>query len=300
VLCESARGPQSFDLVLKEPLAATRAGMVGAGRREVSIYRDLSDQLPVLTPRLLAAHPEGKWMVFNQLPGSRDPCLWAEAEYLLATDHLVSLHDRFWGLGDDLRNYRWLARPLSADFQFYVSAAVVGVQRLKEECLPCVLSDDRLLGVFDRLLQCARPIADTLRAAPLTLLHGDYWPGNLSVYPDGTLIAYDWQQAAIGPGVLDLFYFVQEGLWWFDSLPLEQAAIIARYREGLQKANGCTWSDADWAKLWDYALMWTFLSGWMDLLPTIPEAILQTRQAQFQNLWFDPLITVVNRWFPGD
>ncbi|NIN93720.1 MAG: phosphotransferase, partial [Anaerolineae bacterium] len=49
-----------------------------------------------------------------------------------------------------------------------------------------------------------------LRRAPNTLLHGDYWPGNIAVLGDQRQIVYDWQLAGVGPGVIDLLVFVNK------------------------------------------------------------------------------------------
>ena len=54
--------------VVKEPVGATRAGLAGVGLREVGVYRALAGQLPVATPRLIAADQAGAWMVMERLP----------------------------------------------------------------------------------------------------------------------------------------------------------------------------------------------------------------------------------------
>jgi aminoglycoside phosphotransferase (APT) family kinase protein len=48
------------------------------------------------------------------------------------------------------------------------------------------------------------PLVAALEAEPATLLHGDYRLGNLAVMPDDSVVAYDWQFAGRGPGVMDL------------------------------------------------------------------------------------------------
>lgn len=42
------------------------------------------------------------------------------------------------------------------------------------------------------------------RTGETTLLHGDYWPGNLLWPPDGHTVAIDWEDAAIGDPLADL------------------------------------------------------------------------------------------------
>ena len=128
-ICESTQGQISFDMVLKESLGVTRAGTASAGWREVSLYRNLVDQFPVKVPELVTADPSGDWLVLNLVPGFQSPEKWGEAEYIMAIDHLVRLHDRFWGLWEDLSTYSFLARPLDADLEIYAQAARTGLRQ---------------------------------------------------------------------------------------------------------------------------------------------------------------------------
>ncbi len=298
-VCQGSKGPVSFDLALKEPQGTTRTGMAGAGRREVNFYRNLVDQLPMRTPQLVAAHPDGEWLALDLLSGGREPEHWSAADYLLATDKLVEMHDRFWGLGEDLKIFPWLARPLDADFDIYLHAAESGIERLINAPAANVLRQDiDLVLIFRRLVRHADQIAAALRKMPNTLIHGDYWPGNLYITSDNTLIAYDWQQAGIGPGILDLFTFIQLSLWWFDSIPISPAEIIQHYRSRLAQMNGFACSEESWSVLWDYALLWIFLADWIDLLATIPASVLRMRYPQLTSLWLEPVRMAVTRRLP--
>ncbi len=301
VTCDSTSGSREFFLVLKEPQGATRVGMIGAGRREVSLYTNLADQIPIGIPKLLAAHPDGDWLVLNLLPGGCEPERWTANDYLEATDQLVVLHDRFWGLGSDLVVYPWLARPLDADLEIIKKAASISFQHLAEKSSTNILTrDSELLLVFNRMVQHTDKIAASLRSEPTTLLHGDYWPGNINVYADESQIVYDWQHTAIGPGILDLVKFIQTSHWWFDPLPLENIEIITRYRSGIAKASGYNWEDDTWSILWDYAFLWTFISNWIGLLETIPNPLLHTRFSQLEDLWLKPIRTIVSRRIPSE
>jgi hypothetical protein len=273
--------------------------MAGAGRREVNFYLNLVDQLPMRTPKLVAAHPDGEWLALDLLAGGREPEHWNSVDYILAADKLVEMHDRFWGLGEDLKIFPWLARPLDADFDIYVRAAKSGIERLIDAPAVSVFRKDfDLVPLLKRLVRSADQIASALRKTPNTLIHGDYWPGNLYMTADNALVAYDWQQAGIGPGILDLFTFVQLSLWWFDSTPVSPAEIVEHYRSRLAQVNGYTWSEENWSVLWDFALLWTFLADWIDLLATIPASVLRTRYPQLVSLWLEPVHKAVNRLLP--
>jgi hypothetical protein len=299
VVCKSLNGEKSFQVVIKEPQGTTRAGMAGAGKRELLFYRNLSVQIPVRVPQLLAAHPDGDWMVFNMLPEGILPERWTAQDYLLATQQLAVLHDRFWGLGEDLSAFAWLSRPLDGDFPIYLRATYTGIRRLVDKVTSNLITrDTMLLKMLRRLVENADFIANTLRQTPATLLHGDYWPGNIHILYDRTITVYDWQQTAIGPGILDLFQFVQASRWYFGELPLPVEQIVQHYRNSLAESCGFTWHDDEWQCLWDQALLWTFLSNWVDMLANIPASVLQARYGQMQELWLNPVHRALDRCLP--
>ncbi|MDH5605682.1 MAG: aminoglycoside phosphotransferase family protein [Anaerolineae bacterium] len=290
VKTESRAGSQNYSFVLKEPQGINRAGTAGVGLREVSFYRIMRDHVPVHLPQLLAAHPNGDWLVLEKLPLGRRLSKWRAQDYLLATDQIAALHDRFWKLGEDLVIYTWLARPLSADLPIHKQAALYGAQRLASLSPATMLSEDQeLLHLTERLVDNIEFISKQLTSLPSTLLHGDYWPGNIYVNKDSSLSVFDWEHAGIGPGVLDLVYFIKASRWYLDPLPIEDEEITRHYREQIYKANGHTWTDEEWRADWDFALLWIFLTQWIDLLASIPNSVLVTRLPQLESLWITPV-----------
>lgn len=300
VLCQTSTGQQKYDLVLKEPQGITRAGMAGAGRREVSFYLCLGEQVPIEIPQVLAAQPDGDWMLLELLTPGTDLKDWKAKEYLLAIDNLVLLHERFWSLGEYLDIYNWLGRPLTRDFEIFIQAASCGIDRFMGLSPASSFNQDPgFLNMLQGLVAQATGIAQELKNLPFTLMHGDYWPGNLLALPGGKLVAYDWQHVSLGPGILDLVRFYQASLWGFSPLPVSQAEVISRYREKLAEKNGVSWEEHDWQKQWDYALLWIFLTDWVDLLAKIPESIIETRQAEIASIWLEPVSKAYLRWLRG-
>lgn len=296
VIARGDQGQHTFQLVLKEPRGTTRTGTAGVGLREASVYRVLSEHLPIRTPQLMAAHPLGDWLVLGMLPSGRPPEKWTEAEYRLAVQQLVALHDRFWHLGVDLAIYNWLSRPLDLDFDIYIQAAATGVENLLNRSSSALLARaPDLARLFGRLVLHADSIAAALQQAPHTLVHGDYWPGNLHVTVDGQLTVFDWQHTGIGPGVLDLVNFVQASRWWYAPLPLAVDQLLDEYRELLAQANGHSWEQADWEALWDYCLLWIFIAHWIDLVAAIPESLIEARLDPFEEIWLEPLQRAASR-----
>lgn len=301
VQAEGTLGKAAFDLVVKEPKGPTRAGTADSGLREVSVYSVLAEHLPVRTPPLAAYDPAGQWLVLGQLSDGRPPEDWRTTDYLLATDQLVALHDRFWGLGEDLGVYQWLLRPLDSELNLHVSAVESGAFKIADiQNRNRFRRDKDLQRIIKRIVEHIQDVLAPLRAAPATLLHGDYWPGNIHVHPDGSLSVLDWEQAAIGPGVLDLIHFLLNSRWWFEPLPVPAAELVAHYRGRIELANGQRWSDTEWEQLWDCALLWTFAADWVELLASIPEALLDERLHQLEELLFQPVRAAASRRLPKE
>jgi hypothetical protein len=289
-------GEGSCKLVVKEPQGTTRTGLAGAGRREVGVYQFLAGQLPLVIPTLIAASPSGDWLLMEAVPPSHDATMWEPKEVLKAIDALSQLHDRFWGLGEDLNAFTWLSRPITADFRIHVAAAEHAIEKIKYHGKPGSITDvPPRLELLERLTSNAEMVVAPLRKQASTLLHGDYWPGNISVMRDGSQIVYDWQLAAIGPAILDLLVFIKKSVWWFGALPMDHAEIIRFYRERIRSRIGITWDDEKWQELWDHALMWRFLQEWLDLIEASPEPILEARSTMLETVWLEPVFDAIGR-----
>ena len=285
----------SCPLVLKEPRGTTRAGLAGAGRREVGFYQALAGQLPVRTPALIAAAATGAWMILEAVRPLRRPDRWKPDDYGKAIQGLAALHDRFWGLGDDLEAFPWLGRPLQADFGVHVSAAAQAIERIVTSGRPEALAArPERVTMLARLTAQAGEIAAPLLKLPATLLHGDYWPGNIAVVRDGRQIVFDWQMASVGPAVLDVLTFVTKSQWWFGELPVESADLVGLYRQTLAELGSVEWSDDAWQTAWEHARMWRFLQEWVDLLAASPDALLDASTEALERLWLEPVSEAVS------
>jgi len=70
------------------------------------------------------------------------------------------------------------------------------------------LLDPDVRATIEQVMADPGPLVAALEAEPATLLHGDYRPDNLAVMPDDSVVAFDWQFAGRGPGVMDLAWLV--------------------------------------------------------------------------------------------
>ena len=285
-----------LSLVVKEPAGSTRIGLAGVGRREVGVYRHLGPQLPLAMPKFIAGSPNGNWIILEAILFGRSPSLWTQAVFFEAIDNLIRLHDRFWGLREDLGNFAWLSRPLEGDFDVYLAAATHAIDRILRQGTPASLArSPERLALLKRLTEQAGAIADPLRQETATLLHGDYWPGNIALDRDGRLVVYDWQLTGIGPPILDLLTFVKKTEWWFPGAAVSTAEIVQHYRDGIAGLQGQRWNDDSWDRLWDHALLWRFLQEWLDLLAAIPESLLVASSGQLEEVWLDPVAQALAR-----
>ncbi len=285
---------QSLPLVLKEPPVSRGRVLRAVGQREYGVYRRLAPHLPLLVPGLVAGDEAEGWVVLEALTGLRPAHEWTADDYVEAVLNLAALHDRFWGLADDLANLPWLARPLDTDYADTVVAAAEALQTLVlEERLP-QLNHARYYELFAQLTRSADEIAAPLRAETATLIHGDYWPGNIARPLDGRQIVFDWQLAGIGPAVLDLVGFVQSVRMRLEpALPVED--MVALYLERCHALIRPGWDDDHFQRLWDHALMWLFLAHWLGRLATVAPDSYDPVHARFSAVWLEPLAAVAQR-----
>jgi hypothetical protein len=225
----------------------------------------------------------------------REPSKWLAADYQLAIDQLSNLHDRFWGLEDDLTTFTWLGHPLRADFEVHVAAAAKAIQRIVHKGEPApIASHPERMSVLATLTTMAEQVIAPLLEQPATLLHGDYWPGNIIVNDEGGQVVFDWQLTSIGPGIVDVLVFVNKSAWWFDELPLESGEMIHLYRQSMLERTGIQWTETEWGRLWDHALMWRFLQEWVDLLAVTPPPLLEAQAKMLDEVWLDPVSRAVS------
>lgn len=285
---------QSLPLVLKEPPVSRGRVLRAIGQREYGVYKRLAPHLPLLVPGLVAGDEIEGWVVLEVLTGLRPAHEWTADDYTEAVLNLVALHDRFWGLAADLANFPWLARPLDADYADTVLAAAEALQTLLiEERLP-QLNHVHYYELFARLTRSADEIAALLRAETATLIHGDYWPGNIARPLDGRQIVFDWQLAGIGPAVLDLVGFAQSVRMRLQPvMPVED--MVALYVERCHALVRPGWNDEHFHRLWDHALMWLFLAHWLGRLATVAPETYAVMHDQFSAVWLEPLAEVARR-----
>jgi len=291
---ERAGHEEHYSYLLKEP-QATRLGLAGAGRREVGLYRSLTSQLTLAVPELVASDSSGAWLVLEPYPTEVQPEYWTADHYRQAVVSLAKLHDRFWNLGEDLMVYPWLGRPLTAELNVYVMAAAQAMEIIVQRGTPTAITHSlRFATTLARLISEADIVARFLQSTPQTLLHGDYWPGNISIDEDGRQVVYDWQMVSVGPGVIDLLVLINNSQMLLSPLPVEPAELVELYRREIATHTGKTWSQVEWEFLWDFSMMWRFVQEWFSLLARPPKH--NIHDYLLEQVWLEPLDRAVYRW----
>jgi hypothetical protein len=137
----------------------------------------------------------------------------APEDHIGLVDGLAALSARYWGWTDPVglmgmeERLRFfapdnIAREAAVDDPpVVVRLAVQGWPRLAER-VPDVSQLVRAIHADPR------PLADTMRATPVTFVHGDWRMGNLGRHNDGRTILLDWALPGSGPVCWDLSWYL--------------------------------------------------------------------------------------------
>jgi len=263
---------------------------------EHGLYRYAEDIfLPLLVPGFVAGNAQSGWMVLEGLDDLRPPQDWENNDYREAIQNLALLHDRFWGLEEDLENFDWLGRPLDRDFPAIQKKVSEAVNTLTQQKPHSALDTHRYHKAFITLEEHLSRIVNPLRTQTPTLVHGTYWAGNIAQPLDGRQIVTHWQYAAIGPAILDLVTFHQSTVSHLQpSLPVE--AALALYQVQIKKNRGKQlWTEDEWEMLWDYALMWLFAFHWLKRLADMPPTQYTKLHDKLETYWLNPVLKAIER-----
>jgi Phosphotransferase enzyme family len=166
---------------------------------------------------------------------------------MLAMDAAASIHAAWWG-DPMLDRMEWLngskAVPPPLDLEavyamFWPAFSDRYGERITAE-MRCV--GDAYLGKIGEWM--------ALRDGPRCLTHNDFRPDNMLFDPgdpEKPIVIVDWQTVGVGTGAGDIAYYAGTALDP-DTRAHDEAALLARYREGLLK-NGV--QEADLSDLWD-------------------------------------------------
>jgi aminoglycoside phosphotransferase (APT) family kinase protein len=132
-----------------------------------------------------------------------------------------------------------------------------------------------------RLAEDPWPLVSALATTPQTFVHGDWKMGNLGSHPDGRTILLDWQWPGVGPGCVDLMWYLAINA---ARLPEAKEEAIDAYREALETHGVATiaWFDRQLALAtlgafvqlgWNKADDAVELSWWATQVPAIASSL---------------------------
>jgi hypothetical protein len=159
----------------------------------------LSTSLPVSKPVLVDAGPG--WLVMTAEADDGGP--WSEEQLGAAVADLARLHDAFGG-GAVSSTPSLSGAPLRRPFSSEGADELLDPSRRLGFPLPAPLA--RMLADPGALLAAAGE-------EPVTLLHGDPWPGNVRRPSAERRVWIDWEMAGIGPAAADLATWLNQTPW---------------------------------------------------------------------------------------
>ncbi|MDQ6695685.1 MAG: aminoglycoside phosphotransferase family protein [Chloroflexota bacterium] len=279
-----------LSLILKRGANHKGAILAGSAQREASFYRTLAQQLPVRTPRMLLTAEDivgepmqplivsasstlaqgweglgfdSDWVLMEAVTSEVvfPQSSWTAEHYRIALSSLADLHAAWWGSPPDPTDYPWVWMPTGHHTEGLIREAREALMEIGKASWGERFFPKERLHAWLMLLDNPTPLFNMLSGMPQTLIHGDYWPGNISMRADGPAV-YDWQLVGVGPAPYDLSCFHSSSRWWFGRLPLSLTEMRNHYLERLNEQLGkkvdryCFDMGMDAARAWRFAVLW--------------------------------------------
>jgi hypothetical protein len=228
--------------------------------REVRFYQEIAPRLNARVPDCHHAEIDSNHTEFALLledlspvrPGNQlEGCTIAETK--LALRQAAGFHAPFWG-GAELAGSPWLDISGSywPRFEAMMPDWFAGFRDRYRERMSAA---DLALGA--EFVARVPDYYDRLRQMPFTIQHGDFRPDNVlfDVHGvEGTIAVVDWQTVILGPGAVDVAYFVG-GALDVESRREHEESLLRDYHDELQRLGVVTYS---WETLLDDYAVGTF------------------------------------------
>jgi hypothetical protein len=221
----------------QDPVSKATGVSMNLYAREVSFYREMARTVKIHTPHAYAAelNPEtGDFiLLFEDLTPARHGdqltgCSLKDAE--TAVLEAAALHGPRWG-DPALASLDWLnSRPAANESIYEILPDVIaGFRERYQE----ILTPDHM-AVCEALPDVLQRVnAD--QTAPMTIMHGDFRLDNILFDVQGgrhRMATLDWQTVGLGPGLVDVAYFISASLPP-DVRRANEAALVRRYHDEL-------------------------------------------------------------------
>ena len=179
---------------------------------EIRFYREMSEQIPLSTPRFYYGNIDMETghavLLIEHIADAHvgDILVGPTADQTrLAIETLAAFHAAFWG-SSQLANFGWVISMDGAPeeaVELYGKRWQQYIDRHAAYCPPVIMD------IGTRLQTNLPHILLRLKAAPQTFLHGDYHLYNMLFRKaNSDLLIIDWQRPQKGPGLWDFAYFM--------------------------------------------------------------------------------------------
>ena len=260
--------------------------------REVALWQHgLMDQLPPgVSHVIIACAQEGSgWAILMKdagpefLSGRNKVLSISQNDAVL--DGLAATHATFWNqpfLADtalglcSLKNYLGLTAPRNCRDEIgshgIVQYLIDGWGLMKDVFDPDVVS------IANELLENPEPLSSALSHHPHTLVHGDYWVGNVRAPKQlqDPIVVLDWQLAAFAPPIIDLAWYIG-----ITTMPISKDEAIRLYKRKLLSHLGNKTDLAEWQQLLDLGM----LAGFFRMGFFLVHNLLEERSSTHREYW---------------
>jgi hypothetical protein len=216
--------------------------VLGHFRREIELYKNLGDAIPMNMPKLyfgLAADDSDVAVIILEeikaiskapLPLEQQPLTAGEAK--LALREVSKMHAKWWE-DRTIYEHEWLLRFDDDRRMSMYQSHNESWAKLRNVLEPALSpAEVRICSGLSSYLPTLIP---ELRRMPLTLRHGDFHFQNMlwdELGEPGTVWAIDWQAPGIGPAILDVSWFLGLGVAKAD-LPFIRQTYLPEYHAAL-------------------------------------------------------------------
>jgi hypothetical protein len=207
---------------------------------------------------IACAKEDNTWAILMENITDPNRFTWAMDRETISTHlkALAGLHAEFWNderLNDSqlgLAHPGKLIQLSSSQFSLKHNAdkwghlpdMVIGGWKVMEEFL-----DPDVFSHMKKLVNNPQPLLDCLKRYPSTLLHGDYYPNNLSYQHPHNPIAIDWQLSIHSLMTIDVIRLIR----CFYTDPAELENVQNEYRGYLESYLNKVFDDNDWLIMMD-------------------------------------------------
>ncbi len=284
---EGDGGPSSLIVKVATSNAAMRKLAVQRGvfQRDLMFYQHFAAGLGEVVPRCHAAEISEAGdefvLLLEDLSAGRvgDRIGFSVEDAEMALDGAAALHGKFWE-EESLGRFAWLRTP---DDELNAEGLAFGKRALNQSADDC---EARFGEAVPRIVtEATRALAGRLEAfhrhrdgRPLTLIHGDYHPGQM-LFPSeagGRFAIFDWQTVRLGTGAEDVGRVLVTG-FNVEERRAAEPGLLDRYYAALLRHGVNGYSRAEFDE--DYRLaMYLSLMMTVAVVPRLSDEFLAERR----------------------